>query len=90
MSVPVKHPQPNDAGEPVLIRCPSAPSAPSAWHGPADTAIFVPGGTVPDAVCGVPDSPATSAPYIAYRAVLPVVWRTRHVTLLGQNHTHTN
>lgn len=48
------HPQADDDGEPVVIKHPSHPSAPSTWHNPHAVATFVPGGDSPASINGVP------------------------------------
>ena len=59
------HPEPNNHGQPVLIKHPTLPSAPSTWDNPDAVATFVPCGDVPLGINGVPfkpwrDHPATT------------------------------
>jgi 8-oxo-dGTP pyrophosphatase MutT (NUDIX family) len=58
----VTHPQKNDEGHPVQINEPSSPSPVSTWTAPTKTAVFVPGGAVPDALNGVPIVPWADHP----------------------------
>jgi 8-oxo-dGTP pyrophosphatase MutT (NUDIX family) len=50
---PHDHPEANDKGQPVLIKQPSHPSAPSTWDDPDAVATFVPGGDCPARLNGV-------------------------------------
>jgi ADP-ribose pyrophosphatase YjhB (NUDIX family) len=51
---PVHHPEVDHKGQPVVIKKPTEPSAPSTWHNSDAVATFVPGGDVPAAINGVP------------------------------------
>ena len=62
----VHHPHKDHKGQPVLIKTPHHPSAPSTWDSPDAVATFVPHGDVPASLNGVPlrvwrDAPSTSA-----------------------------
>lgn len=48
------HPRLGEKGEPVHVKTPSHPSAPSTWHNPDAVATFVPDGDVPLSLHGVP------------------------------------
>lgn len=59
------HPSVGENGQPVVIKKPSVPSAPSTWHNPDAVATFVPGGDSPLSINGVAlkrwkDHPRTS------------------------------
>ncbi len=47
------HPQLGEDGSPVVVKNPSAASAPSTWHNPDAVATFVPGGDAPLSINGV-------------------------------------
>ncbi len=47
------HPKADDDGQPVVIKHPSHPSAPSTWHSPNAIATFTPGGDTPLSLNGV-------------------------------------
>jgi ADP-ribose pyrophosphatase YjhB (NUDIX family) len=60
------HPEPNDKGQPVLIKHPTHPSSHDTWGNPDAVATFVPCGDVPMGINGVQfhpwrDHPVTSA-----------------------------
>ena len=58
----VHHPQPDERGDPVLISTPSLPTAPGAWHDPAQLATVIPLGALPRALNGVPFAPWLDVP----------------------------
>jgi ADP-ribose pyrophosphatase YjhB (NUDIX family) len=51
---PAHHPRAGEKGEPVLIKRPHVPTAPSTWAAPDAVATFVPDGDVPRELNGVP------------------------------------
>ena len=56
------HPRPDDAGKPVPIHKPHAPSPLAAWSDPRAVAYAVPGGVVPAALNGIALAPWLDAP----------------------------
>lgn len=48
------HPKKGDKGENVLIKNPTAPSDPATWHDHLMMAVFVPNGSVPSELNGIP------------------------------------
>ena len=53
----MRHPFPNDAGQPVTIHLPSLPTCPSTWIDPARVATVIPGGELPQELNGIPFAP---------------------------------
>ena len=56
------HPRPDDAGKPVPIHKPHAPSPLAAWSDPLAVACAVPGGVVPAVLSGLALAPWIDAP----------------------------
>ena len=56
------HPRPDDAGKPVAIHRPHAPSPLTAWSDALAVACAVPGGVVPGALNGIALTPWADAP----------------------------
>ena len=72
------HPRPDDAGKPVPIHKPHAPSPLAAWSDPLAVAFAVPGGVVPAMLNGlalVPwlDAPTSADGWEAIAATMPMV-----------------
>lgn len=59
------HPQRDEAGRPVVIHSPSAPSTQRAWKQPTQIAAVVPGGKLPASLHRVPFLSWTDAPLSA-------------------------
>jgi 8-oxo-dGTP pyrophosphatase MutT (NUDIX family) len=56
------HPEPNDAGQPVLLKAPSTPTPLAAWEDPNSVASVVPGGNMPAQINGIPFTVWSSLP----------------------------
>lgn len=52
--MPVKHPHPDDAGNPVILQHPSVPTPVTAFDDPLQVATVVPAGMTPAALNGIP------------------------------------
>jgi 8-oxo-dGTP pyrophosphatase MutT (NUDIX family) len=60
--MPQLHPCPDDAGNPVVIRMPSTPTALAAWQDPARLATVLPDGALPESVNGIALAPWSAVP----------------------------
>ena len=50
------HPKADNHGKPVVIMVPTQPTSAAMWHDATDSAVFVPAGSVPAQLSGVPIS----------------------------------